>query len=120
VAKPKTPDEFLASLGKPQLALARKARAAVRKAAPRAEETVRMGLLFFEVAGPICFLQPHAKHLNLGFWRGAHLPDPRGLLEGTGRHMRHLKLRGPEDVDAAAIGALVRAGAKLNREVPYT
>jgi hypothetical protein len=120
VKRPNTPAEFFASLAKPQLPLAKALRAAVRKAAPKAEETVRMGWLFFEVEGPICFLQPHAKHLNLGFWRGAHLPDPRGLLEGTGRHMRHVKLRAPEDVDAAAIGALVRAGAKLNRDVPYT
>jgi hypothetical protein len=120
VPKPKTPAEFLASLPKPQLALARQVRAAVCKAAPKAEETMRMGMLFFDARGPICFLQPHAKHLNLGFWRGAHLPDPRGVLQGTGRHMRHLKIRAPVDVDAAAIGALVRAGAKLNRDVPYT
>jgi hypothetical protein len=120
VAKPKTPAEFLASLAKPQLALARRVRAAVRKAAPKAEEKMRMGMLFFDARGPICFVQPHAKHLNLGFWRGAHLPDPRGLLEGTSRHMPHVKIRDSEDVDAAAIGALVRAGAKLNRDVPYT
>jgi hypothetical protein len=31
-----------------------------------------------------------------------------------------VKIRDSEDVDAAAIGALVRAGAKLNRDVPYT
>jgi hypothetical protein len=31
-------------------------------------------------------------HVNVGFFRGAELPDPDGLLEGTGRFMRHVKL----------------------------
>jgi hypothetical protein len=34
--------------------------------------------------------------------------------------MRHIKIRELSDIDAAAIGALIRAGAKLNRDVPYT
>lgn len=47
-------------------------------------------------------------HVNVGFFRGAELPDPRGLLEGTGRSMRHVKLRPAEDVDATALRALIR------------
>src|SRR5215471_13075016 len=32
-------------------------------------------------------------HVNVGFFKGAYLPDPAGLLEGTGKHMRHVKLK---------------------------
>ena len=41
-------------------------------------------------------------HVNVGFFRGAMLPDPRALLEGTGKYMRHVKLmpNGPVDVEA--------------------
>lgn len=46
-------------------------------------------------------------HVNLGFFRGHALPDPAGLLEGTGKFMRHVKLRPGVAVDGAALEALV-------------
>jgi hypothetical protein len=48
-------------------------------------------------------------HVNVGFFQGASLADPRGLLEGDGRYMRHVKLRPGVPIDAAALEALVRA-----------
>jgi hypothetical protein len=48
-------------------------------------------------------------HVNVGFFHGAFLPDPAGLLEGTGKRMRHVKLRPGTAVDAAAVGALIDA-----------
>jgi hypothetical protein len=47
-------------------------------------------------------------HVNVGFFRGAELPDPRGLLEGTGRMMRHVKLRPADGIDATALRRLIR------------
>jgi hypothetical protein len=51
----------------------------------------------------------HAGHVNLGFYRGAELPDPAGLLQGTGKRMRHVKLPAGEGVDEAALEALIVA-----------
>ncbi len=51
-------------------------------------------------------------HVNVGFFNGAGLPDPAGLLEGEGRHMRHVKLRPGLAVDEAALDALVAAAYK--------
>jgi len=48
-------------------------------------------------------------HVNVGFFRGSEIDDPKGLLEGTGRLMRHVKLRPGDDFDAAALGALIEA-----------
>ncbi|HEX6215504.1 MAG TPA: DUF1801 domain-containing protein, partial [Vicinamibacterales bacterium] len=45
--------------------------------------------------------------VNVGFFRGAEMDDPMGLLEGTGKFMRHVKLRPGRDVDAAALKKLV-------------
>lgn len=42
-----------------------------------------------------------------GFFRGAELADPKGLLEGTGKFMRHVKLRPGRDVDAVALTKLI-------------
>lgn len=39
------------------------------------------------------YILPHAKWIDLGFYKGADIPDPTGLLEGTGAKMRHVKVR---------------------------
>jgi hypothetical protein len=46
-------------------------------------------------------------HVNLGFYRGADLPDPHGVLEGNGRFMRHVKLRPGQGVDPEALAMLI-------------
>jgi hypothetical protein len=48
-------------------------------------------------------------HVNVGFFRGAELADPDGLLEGTGKFMRHVKLRPGQQVDDAALKRLIYA-----------
>lgn len=47
-------------------------------------------------------------HVNVGFFRGAELPDPQGLLEGAGKFMRHVKLRPEDRVDTAALVKLIK------------
>jgi len=46
-------------------------------------------------------------HVNVGFFSGAVLKDPAGLLEGTGKYMRHVKLRPGQKVDSAALNTLI-------------
>ena len=48
-------------------------------------------------------------HVNVGFFFGALLTDPAGLLEGTGKRGRHVKLWPGRDVDSAALDRLVDA-----------
>ncbi len=48
-------------------------------------------------------------HANVGFFHGAALSDPSGLLEGTGKRMRHVKLRPGHRVDPVALGKLIDA-----------
>ena len=55
-------------------------------------------------------------HANVGFFQGAALPDPAGLLEGTGRRMRHVKLRWGRPVDEAALRALIGAAYRDMRD----
>jgi hypothetical protein len=58
---------------------------------------------------PFGYVNAFRSHVNVGFFNGASLDDPRGLLEGGGRHMRHVKLRPGDATDAAALEAQVRA-----------
>jgi hypothetical protein len=46
-------------------------------------------------------------HVNVGFFQGATLPDPMGLLEGTGKRMRHVKLKPDSTVPESALRALI-------------
>jgi hypothetical protein len=48
-------------------------------------------------------------HVNIGYFYGAALHDPAGLLQGTGKRMRHVKLRWGEPVNAAALNELITA-----------
>jgi hypothetical protein len=64
------------------------------------------------------YVDVHADHVNVGFYGGAELADPTGLLQGTGRFMRHVKLRPGHDVDAAALERLIRrAYADMKRRL---
>ena len=60
----------------------------------------------------ICLLVVYHDHVNLLFPRGVDLKDPKGLLEGSGKAMRHVKLRAPEDADKPGVRQLI---AQANR-----
>ena len=55
-------------------------------------------------------------HVNVGFFRGAELSDPNGLLEGTGKFMRHAKLRPDGQIDARALKELIRTAYALMKK----
>jgi hypothetical protein len=55
------------------------------------------------------YVDAFSKHVNVGFFNGASLPDPAGLLEGAGKRMRHVKVRWGQPVNEAALGALISA-----------
>jgi hypothetical protein len=48
-------------------------------------------------------------HVNVGFFNGAFLPDPHNLLEGTGKRMRHTKLRPGSEVNSQALSELIKS-----------
>jgi hypothetical protein len=58
---------------------------------------------------PFGYVNVFTSHVNVGFFRGAMLPDPSRLLQGTGKFMRHVKLTADTAVDAAALRRLIEA-----------
>jgi Domain of unknown function (DU1801) len=52
-------------------------------------------------------------HVNLGFFRGAELDDSNGLLEGTGKGMRHVKIRIPGDIKRRELAIILKQAAGL-------
>jgi hypothetical protein len=57
--------------------------------------------------GPFAYVNVFKAHVNVGFFHGASLPDPKHLLEGTGKYMRHTKLKPGVSVDALALETLI-------------
>ena len=89
---------------------------------PDAVEVVRLGdrAATFGV-GPkkmsegYAYVLPYKSWVNLGFYKGVALPDPEGLLEGTGAKMRHVKCRSLADAERPALRALLLAARAERR-----
>ena len=58
---------------------------------------------------PFGYVNVFTSHVNVGFFHGAALPDPGRLLQGTGKFMRHVKLKSETATNAAALGSLIDA-----------
>ena len=53
------------------------------------------------------YVNAFTSHVNVGFFRGAEIDDPGVLLQGTGKFMRHVKLRPDFEIDAGALTKLI-------------
>lgn len=67
-----------------------------------------------------CWIQPCKKHITLGFNYGAELPDPKGLLEGTGKLFRHVKIKTMDDLNCPALRELLVNATKHRVPPPKT
>lgn len=60
-----------------------------------------------------CYIATYAKHVNLGFVRGAELADPNELLEGQGKTMRHIQFKTQRDLERPYVRRFIRASMEL-------
>ena len=106
-------DDFLAQYNPQVQELTLLARALVLEVFPDALEQVDppskiiaygFGIRYAQL---VCALAPYQSYTNLIFSQGASLPDPYGLLEGSGKRARHVKIRSAEDVKNPALCALL-------------
>jgi hypothetical protein len=98
---------------------AQRLREFVREVVPDAVEVVNpWNMPTFELNGPLCYFSFATSHITFGFMRGAHLDDPERLLEGTGKSLRHVKVRGVEDLADPALRVLLESAVRLNRDEP--
>ena len=59
----------------------------------------------------VVYVGVYAKHINLGFYRGAQMDDPDGVLEGRGKQLRHIKIRSQADLGTPVIRDYLRRAA---------
>ena len=117
-----TAKEFLEPYSPAVQAIALRLRRRVFEAAPGAIEQVDaaaklLGYGFDRTyKGSVCVIMPLKAAVNLGFARGAELPDPAGLLQGAGKRARHVKVADLQQADAPALGDLLAAAVKAARD----
>ena len=93
--------------------LASGARELVLRLVPKAEEKVHRPwkTIAYGLSRKFCAISPYTSWVNLHFHEGASLPDPAGLLEGTGKSARHVKITSPTDLERRALVGLIRAAS---------
>ena len=119
---PPNPDhlKFLSAYGPKITALALAVRELVLEEASGASEliydaydAVASGYSFTGRPGDACLhIAVYAKWVNLGFNDGASLPDPKGLLQGTGNRIRHIRIATAEDLARPFVRRFVKTAVK--------
>lgn len=99
-------------------AICRAARVLLDEGLPTARQDIKWGYPTWVGNGNIAAIAPHAEHVNLQFYKGTSLRDPDGLLEGTGKELRHVKLHQAKDLRTPGVKALVRSAWRVDREGP--
>ena len=115
-------DELVAGVEPKLAAIARRLRAIIRAVDKNTVETVRpgdnaatYGVGPRKMSDGYAYIMPMRGYINLGFYQGAVLADPQGLLEGTGKGLRHVKLRSLAEANRRPVRALVAAALARRR-----
>jgi hypothetical protein len=90
---------------------------------PGAVEDVdpKSGLIAYGVGGKgyqglVLAIMPHMKHVNLMFSKGAQLPDSDGLLTGTGKQARHVRITSEAETQNPTLKLLITKAIELNKQ----
>jgi hypothetical protein len=91
-------------------------RRAIKAQAPKGtkETAYRTWPIRYSVGGvDVVGIGDYPRWVSIYFFRGAEMDDPDGVLEGSGKGMRHVKLREPKDADRPSVKKLVRQAFKM-------
>jgi hypothetical protein len=115
-------EDVIAGAGDDLQSITRRLRSLIKAAHPDAvevprpgERTVAYGVGPKKTTEAYAYIGLQRRYVNLGFYHGASLRDPDGLLEGTGKALRHVKVRSGADADLPALGRLVKAALQERR-----
>jgi hypothetical protein len=109
--------QFLAALPDQKREIAMRVRDIMLTADPSVKEAIKWRQLTF-ISGKtdIAFIYTYAgvDYMNLGFMKATSLEDPKKLFEGTGKGMRHIKIRTLKDIPATQIKKWVKEAVALS------
>ncbi len=109
---------FFSKLSSEKRVLASLVRDAVLATDKKIEEDIKWGALTFIYKGNMAFVYSYnqSDYINLGFHKAVELSDPKGLFEGSGKGMRHIKIYTKKDIPVKQMKAWIKEAMKLNEE----
>ena len=107
-------EEFIRKASPAIRPVLRELRQLVREQLPEATEEIKWGRPVYSMKHIVCYLAAAGDHANLGFYRGIELEDPNGLLEGTGKKLRHIKVYRRDQIRRRSYGTLLEQAARLD------
>jgi hypothetical protein len=113
----KSVEEYISSLEDWKGEIVVGLREIILSVSPEVNESIKWAQPVYEFNGPFSYIKAFKNSVNFGFWRGVDLKDPKGILQGSGEKMRHIKITKPDDIDQKAFGDFVRQAMKLNEEL---
>jgi hypothetical protein len=118
VSAPDPAEPVLEKMSPEVRVLAQQLRALIKEVMPQATEKAYLGwgTIAYAAGGKmrdlVVALAPQRTYVNLEFGDGVDLPDPAHRLEGTGKRLRHVKIRGDEDVHHPDVRVLLETAAR--------
>ena len=110
----KTVDEYIAAFNDWRTDAMKRLREVVKEGAPHSAVGIKWAQPVWEWNGPMIWMKAYPKHVDIGFWRGTEMDDPKKVLTGDGERMRHIKITSVEEIPADALRDLVKQAVKLN------
>ena len=107
-------DNYTNKLKSPQKEIVEELRKLILKTLPDADEEFKWSQPCYTF-GYIAALKDH---VNLGFWFGAKMNDDKKLLEGTGKNLRHIKIRSLKDIKSDYFAKLMNESKKFYKKQP--
>ena len=105
-------DDYLKDQARGNQAIIRALRRFVKRVRPGLSEAVKWGNgCWVGPNGPVAYVCSDMGYVQFGFFRGSSLNDPKGLVEGKGQYVRHVKVRALSGIDKRAFAALLTQAA---------
>lgn len=86
----------------------------VKREAPDLDERVKWGGICWVGRGVVCYGHPLDDRVDFGFFKGVMLKDPKKILEGEGKFLRHVKVRRLADIRERELAGLLKQARSLD------
>lgn len=107
--------KLIETLPEPIQEITKSLRAIVFKASPEIIEEVKWSKPSYAQNGLVCYLATAKKYVNLGFYKGSDLSDKEGVLQGTGKQMRHVQVKKIEDIKPDLFISMIQEAIEINK-----
>jgi len=114
MSKERDVEKYVRSLAPGQRALVQTLRRLIKTQAPGLVEIMKWGNVCWVGQGNVCLIHVEPDHLDFGFFYGASLADPDGVLGGKGKFVRVVKVRKAADIRPRAFAGVIASAVSFD------